>query len=408
LSFADIPDLQRQDTENQAANQTTGAAPTPSDQPNVLELVQRVFWEYVDVEQHEYVGIVLWILHAHVFNHFEVTPRLALLSPVRGCGKTNALKIIGRLTPNSARYDNVTAATLFRLIDEGAPTLLLDEGDNLGLKIDSVMRRVLNGGYERGGRTGRSPGGVQREYSTFAPMAIAAIGTLTLPLMSRSIHIPMQRSRRDDLKTKEMLDTPAEKNRHEAVRRLIVAWAQSVTAFNKQPALPRLLRGRVADNWRVLISVADSFGNAYWSKTAREAATIFAAGYHDEDAPVALLTDIRTIFIRLQVDRIKSLDLAHALHQLEDGSGIWSAWCGEHDDQAPHPITQGEIALLLRRFSRTELRPKQLQNLGSRDSRGAGGRGYYRKQFEPWWERYCPEQSDAEVRQLHTEGKKGT
>ena len=124
----------------------------------------------------------------------------------------------------------------------------------------------------------------------------------------------MHRSRRDDLKTKEMLDMPAEKNRLEGLRRLIVAWAQSVTAFNKQPQLPGLLRGRMADNWRVLVSVADSFGNSYWSKAAREAAVVFAAGYHDEDAPVALLTDIRIIFIRLRVDRIKSLDLAHELH----------------------------------------------------------------------------------------------
>src|SRR5262245_26094759 len=79
LGLADIPDIQRQHAENEATKQATGAAPTPSDQPNVLELVQRIFWEYVDVEPHEYIGTVLWILHAHVFNHFEVTPRLALL-----------------------------------------------------------------------------------------------------------------------------------------------------------------------------------------------------------------------------------------------------------------------------------------------------------------------------------------
>jgi hypothetical protein len=153
-----------------------------------------------------------------------------------------------------------------------------------------------------------------------------------------------------------------------------------------------------------MISVADSFGSTYWSKAAREAAGEFAAGYHDEDAPVALLTDIRAIFIRLRVDRLKSLDLAHELHALEDGAGIWTAWCGDHDDQAPHAITQGEIAALLRRFSRTELRPRPLFDLGSADSRGSAGRGYYRKQFEPWWTRYCGELSDAEIRQLQQLG----
>ena len=350
------------------------------------------------MQPHEYVGLALWILHAHVFNHFEVTPRLALLSPVRGCGKTNLLKVIERLTPNSERYDNISAAALFRKIDEGITTPLLDEGDNLGLKLDPVMRRILNGGYERGGCTARSPGGITRDYSTFTPMAIGAIGTLPLPLMSRSIVIAMQRSGRDDLKTKE--DFKAEENRHAAVRQLITTWAQKVSTFSKAPKLPKILRLRSADNWRVMISIADSFESAYWSKEARDAAVVFASGYHDEDAPVALLTDIRTIFIRLRVDRIKSLDLAQELHQLEDGMGIWTAWCGDNDDQAPHAITQGEIAALLRRFSRTELRPRPLFDLGSRNSRGVAGRGYYRKQFERWWSIYCPEHSNAEVRQL--------
>ena len=81
--------------------------------------------------------------------------------------------------------------------------------------------------------------------------------------------------------------------------------------------------------------------------------------------------------------------------------GIWTAWCGDNDDQAPHAITQGEIATLLRRFSRTELRPKPLFDLGSRNSRGVAGRGYYRRQFEPWWARYCAEHHHgAGIRQL--------
>ena len=134
LGLVDLPDIQRQHAEYEAAKKGTAGAATPSNnQPNVPELIQHVLWEYVDLEPHEYIGAVLWILHTHVFNNFAVTPRLALLSPVRRCGKTNFLKIIEKLTPNPVRYDSITAATLFRLIDGGSPTLLLDEGDNLGL-----------------------------------------------------------------------------------------------------------------------------------------------------------------------------------------------------------------------------------------------------------------------------------
>ena len=217
--------------------------------------------------------------------------------------------------------------------------------------------------------------------------------------MQRSIVISMQRSKRNDLKTKEQFAMPEEINRLEGMRRIIVTWAQNAT-LSKAPKLPKILRLRTADNWRVLLSVADSFGDAHWSKAARDVAVIFAAGYHDEDAPVALLYDIRTIFIRRHVDRIASLDLMQELHQLEDGRGIWSSWCGDNDDQAPHAITQGEIATLLRRFSRTELRPKPLFSL-SRHHGGVAARGYHRTQFERWWAGYCTEPSEpAEVRQL--------
>lgn len=140
-------------------------------------------------------------------------------------------------------------------------------------------------------------------------------------------------------------------------------------------------------------------GSSYWSEAAREAAVTFAGGYHDEDAPVALLTDIRTVFVRLGVDRIKSLELGRQLHELEDGMGIWTAWCGDNDDQAPHTTTQGEIAMLLRRFSRTELRPRPLFEF-SRLQGAIAGRGYYRSQFEPWWARYCSAHGGAEIRQL--------
>ena len=118
LGLADIPDIQRQHAENEAAKKGTASAATPSNNPNVIELIQHVLSEYVDLEPHEYIAAALWILHTHVFNHFAVTPRLALLSPVRGCGKTNFLKVLERLTPNPERYDNITAATLFRLIDK--------------------------------------------------------------------------------------------------------------------------------------------------------------------------------------------------------------------------------------------------------------------------------------------------
>jgi hypothetical protein len=410
LDLADIPDIARQHEQATAAKAATKAATPASDPkaPNALELTHHVLREYVDMAPHEYIGTALWFHHAHVFEHFPISPRLAMTSPVRNCGKSLVLHLAERLTPNAERHDSITAATLFRLIDQSARTFLLDEGDNLGLKIERNLRSVLNSGYQKGGVIGRTIRGEPKNFSTYAPAAIAAIGTLPLPLMRRSVVIRMHRTSRTDLKTYQTIATSGEARRLEAVRRHMIAWSQTAQ-FNFNPRLPKILRGGTADIWRVLISVADSFQSTYWSKAARDAAVAFADGFYDEDAPVALLFDIRTIFRRLGVDRIKSVLLTQELHELEDGSGVWTAWRGESDDAMPHAITQGEIAALLRRFD-PNLRSKPLFELGSRESRGKAGRGFYKHQFERWWRDYCPEKDDENadsdnVRQLHTKSE---
>src|ERR1700745_1735426 len=38
----------------------------------------------------------LWVLHTHVFDCFMITPRLAITSPEKGCGKTTLLDVINQ------------------------------------------------------------------------------------------------------------------------------------------------------------------------------------------------------------------------------------------------------------------------------------------------------------------------
>ena len=190
LSLGDIPELQRQHEAEVAAKAAAApaaaAAAGTASGPNALELTHHILQGYIDVQSHEYVGIALWILSTHVFDRFQITPRLALLSPVRGCDKTKVLLLLERLVDNPERHDNITAAALFRIIERASPTLLLDEGDNLGLKIDRVMRSVLNSGHLMGGSITRVIRGRPQAFPTFAPAAISAIGTLPLPLLHRS------------------------------------------------------------------------------------------------------------------------------------------------------------------------------------------------------------------------------
>ena len=212
---------------------------------NALDLTRYVLEDYLELKPHEYVVISLWVLHTYVYRQFMVTPRLALISPVRGCGKTTLLALLEYLTAKGRKDDGITAAAIFRLIDREHPTLLLDEADNLGLGQNGILRAVLNSGHRKGGSQTRVIKNEAKTYSTFAPMAIAAIGMLPLPIMHRSIVIRMERKTREDLHRLDENDLDNINIAYAVIR----TWARDIK-LQHDPELPKELRNRAADNFR--------------------------------------------------------------------------------------------------------------------------------------------------------------
>lgn len=160
-----------------------------------LDLITHILKQYLEMREDEYLAVALWALHTHFFEQFMVTPRLALVSPVRDCGKTTVLSILNVLCARPEKTDGITPAALFRLMDSDRPTLLCDEADNYDLASNATFRAVLNSGHRRGGKIIRVIDDAPRRYSTFAPVAVAAIGSLPLPLMRRSVVIHMNSCR---------------------------------------------------------------------------------------------------------------------------------------------------------------------------------------------------------------------
>ena len=361
---------------------------------SALDLIHYLLEQYLDLKPHEYVAVALWALHAHVYDRFMVTPRLALMSPVRGCGKTLVLDVLERLTPRAEKTDSITPAAIYHLIDRERCTLLLDEGDNLGLVFQPTLRAVLNSGHRKGGKTTRVMSGTARHFPTFAPMAIAAIGVLPLPIMHRSIVIHMVRATRP-LRRFEENDLD-DLNIGYTMSRL---WARHAK-LNPDPNLPEELRNRPADNWRPLIAIADSFGKT-WGATARAAAVTFARSHHDEDASVLLLADIRKVFDAHGADRIASATLVAKLVEMDDS--MWSEWRGLRDDQQPRRLSQGELARLLAPFG---IKPRSIWPLRRVEKGESSRKGYYRVQFEHAWSSYCSEAGTpahpGKVRHLHS------
>jgi hypothetical protein len=73
---------------------------------------------YVVLGHHAAVAVALWILHTHAFGAFWITPRLAITSPTKRCGKSLLLDVLEPLVAKALSTANATAAAVFRGIEK--------------------------------------------------------------------------------------------------------------------------------------------------------------------------------------------------------------------------------------------------------------------------------------------------
>jgi hypothetical protein len=356
----------------------------PAGDLTVLDMVMAVINAHLDVSADDALALALWILLTYHYDKFEYSPRLAALSPVKGCGKTTVLKVVSLLAARAKLLNSPSAASLYHLIDRGHPTLAIDEGDGLGLHINPAIRNVMLSGHNVGSNIPRVIDGEPKEFDTYGPLAIAAIGTLPLQLMDRSVIVHMEKSQRRDLRRLDR-NSPNIEVVH-AVFREIVKWARKPLKNNIDNILPND-SSRHADNWRPLICVADSFGKV-WGKKARDAAASYKRNYSDEDLRVIFLADIRTAFNQLGTDPALSKKLVPEVRAVNE---LWDEYPTPH---GPRKLTEAGMAALLKPF-RPRIRSVTIWPPGRKRTDTVGsGKGYYRSQFATAWAKYCPEEDD--------------
>lgn len=113
---------------------------------------------------------------------------------------------------------------------------------------------------------------------------------------------------------------------------------------------------------------------------------VFSKQHRDEDLGVTLLNDIRRLFGTRGVDRFSSADLVTLLGELADAP--WSEFRGVRDDQYARPLSQHDLARLLREFG---IAPKAIWPHHRHALGISSFRGYQREQFEETWRSYCDE-----------------
>jgi putative DNA primase/helicase len=319
-------------------------------------------------------AVALWIIHTYVFLAVMITPRLELKSPQKRCGKSTLLTIIGCLASRAMGTANISAAALYRTVEQAQPTLLVDEADTF-LGENEELRGVLNAGYMRGGQVIRTIGDDHepRVFSCWSPVAVATIRKLPDTIEDRAIAIVMTRRLQTEPVTRLRLDRLSQLA---PLASKIQRWADdNVAAIEAaDPEIPDSLNDRAADCWRVLLAIADCIGGE-WPQRARTAAVLLSSDNDDiETVGTQLLADLRDLFAEKKQDEVFSSEIVDALGAMEERP--WAEWGRRRE-----PITKTQLARLLAHF---KIRPTGIHR-GSQHAKG-----YARAAFDDAFARYLP------------------
>jgi putative DNA primase/helicase len=367
----------------------------PVDGAELLTDLAEAFRRYVVLEDGAAEALALWTVHAHALDAFAFSPRLAITSAEKRCGKTTLLDVLGCLVPRPLPTANATAPAIFRSIEQLSPTLLIDEADTY-LRSNDELRGVLNSGHRRGmAYILRTVGDDHqaRKFPTWAATAIAMIGRLPDTLADRSIDIRLRRRLPSEAVARFRADRASDLVQ---LARMAARWVNDNLEGlrNADPPIPPGLNDRAADNWSPLLAIAD-LADGEWPERARRAIASMTLAKGDEAGSLGelLLADIRQAFAEIgqchtgddftDTDRIRSRDLARILGELEGRP--WAEWGPQR-----LRLTPTGLARLLKRF---DILPATLR-FASKDRNGhvasITDKGYLRSQFEDAFSRYLP------------------
>jgi hypothetical protein len=360
---------------------------------DVLDRIDTFLGRFVAYpDRHARHAHTLWIAHTWLMDVWDHTPRLLLVSPEAGSGKTRALSITACLVPRPDHVGDLTPAAFFHAIDEslancGArPTILFDELDTVfgnaeeGRIRDVNMRRLLDIGHDRNATIKRTvyvkgQGRQTIRFQAYTAVALAGkMDAYDVPatIRTRSVVIAMQRRLPEE--KIERFERRAGAAAAQPLRELLQLWVELVHGHadeHRGVALPEGITDRDADVWAPLLAVADLAGG-HWPALARVAAVASVAGSGVNATPsegVQLLWAIRAIFDERQVSKIFTEDLLADLR----GRGEFS-W-------ATRPLVDASLKLA-KLLSAYRIVPAS-QRIGQR-----AVRGYRRDYFEEAWRRY--------------------
>lgn len=345
----------------------------------VVEL-ENVFSRYVVLPDHAETALSLWTLASYLpykaDGKIKYAPRVMIISPTRGCGKSVLLSLLSYVCERPLTTGNISSAALYRIIESNKPlTPLIDEFDSHA-KGSADMANILNNGFMRGYpviKCSDSKGFAPEIYDCFTPVAVAGISKRSFEptTIDRSIIIPMRRKR-----LYEHIETLPDEDIFCELRQKCAKFMQSFDpCIIKDIKSNIALHNRRLDVWGLLLGIAKTISEDYYNKALKAAIHLSKENDDDMDSAdlsIQLLSHIRELFTVTNKERLTSEDICKMLTEHED-------WPWAEMGYRETAITPTKLSALLRDF---KIKPRNIRTLDSVN------KGYFKSDFMYAWDSY--------------------
>jgi len=361
--------MQNIKTNNDVVEDLKPSAATNINLEKLLDHIEQLINQHTILPKEASIAIALWCAATYSINNFRIFPKLLITSPEKRCGKSTLLDLIHAFSYKSYMTSNMTSATIYRLIDQYQPTLIIDEADTFIANSMSDMTGIINSGHGKNrAYVSRCDGDNNevRTFSTWTPMVLASIGDLQPTIMDRSIIIQIRRKKTSEQVTVIPNDLFGQCKQ---IRAQLLKWStDNAKLINKATySPPDIGNDRATDNWRPLFIIAKLAGDKWLKKCS----DVYRRLNSKEELGLStmLLTDIKPILTKNT--KLSSADLVSKLCEDND-----KQWCEFKNGRA---LTQHSLAKILKPYG---IKPNPMR-IGS-----ASLRGYELKQFTDTFERY--------------------
>lgn len=227
------------------------------------------YLEFPPEKQHGYTCLLAcWIVLTYSYHAWDAVPYLLVNGPA-GSGKSTLFGILRALVFRPFATDNVSAAAIYRTLNEFGGTLLFDEAERLrDTKSPDVaeVNSMLLAGYQRG-RCATRMEKVKDSFKTvnydvFGPKAIACINGVQAALQTRCIEIQTERAASGSPKPKHQMGDTDWQSIRDDLFLLAITNGQAWIEASKRQDVGTSINGRDFELWQPLLAIAAFFEDA--------------------------------------------------------------------------------------------------------------------------------------------------